>query len=328
MAGEKVVKDGEIVDADDDIQDDVIDDVDDDIDDDIVDDDTQDDDDEDDAKKKEPWMADEDGQPPSTVPVGTHIRMKQKLKGRLHDQSDELTKLREENARLKAGQQTPAQPSKPPRRPKENDFETLAEFDEALSEYDQKMVDYRLQTANRKNEIQRLQMATKAKLEEAVDGHYTRAAKLIQDNGIDTEVYQQADRTVREAMETLMPGRGEFTTDQIISVLGEGSEKVMYFLGRNKNALNELKSLLVEDPTGLRATMYLGQQRERLLNNKQRMSKAPAPGKKVKGDAAPTSAKAKSLLKKRKAAQAVGNLQAAYDIKKQAKQQGIDVSTW
>jgi hypothetical protein len=86
--------------------------------------------------------------------------------------------------------------------------------------------------------------------------------------------------------------------------------------------------LLVEDPTGLRATMYLGQQRERLLNNTRRMSKAPAPGKKVKGDAAPTSAKAKSLLKKRKAAQAVGNLQAAYDIKKQAKQQGIDVSTW
>ena len=327
MAGEKVVKDGEIIDADDDdIQDDLVDD-DDDLDVDAADDDADDDDD-DGSKKKEPWMADEGEQPPSTVPVGTHIRMKQKLKGRLNDQSTELETLREENARLKAAQQAPPTPSKPPRRPKENDFETLAEFDEALSEYDQKMVDYRLQTANQKNAVQQMQLAAKAKLEEAVDGHYSRAAKLIQDNGIDTEVYQQADRTVREAIETLMPGRGDITTDQMISVLGDGSEKVMYFLGRNKNALNELKSLLAEDPTGLRATMYLGQQRERLLNNKRRLSKAPAPGKKVKGDAQPTSAKAKALLKKRKAAQAAGNLQLAYDIKKEAKAAGVDVSTW
>ena len=325
MAGEKVVKDGQIVDADDD--NDVVDndDIDqDDLDAAGVDDDDVDDDDD---KGGEAWMADEEGQPPSTVPVGTHIRMKQKLKGRLSSQNDELTRLREENAQLKAGQRT-QQSSKPPVRPKENDFETLAEFDKALADYDQKMVDFRLQAANQKNAAQQMQLAAKAKLEEAVDGHYTRAAKLIQDNGIDTEVYQQADQTVREAIETLMPGRGDLVTDQIISVLGEGSEKVMYYLGRNKNALNELKTLLVEDPTGLKSSLYLGQQRERLLNNKQRLSKAPAPGKKVKGDATPTSAQEKSLLKKRRAAVKAGNIQLAYDIKKQAKQEGIDVSTW
>lgn len=332
MAGEKVVKDGKIIDADDDSTDIDADDSDldaleTDADADADLDET--DDDEEDGKSKEPWMADEGEQPPSTVPVGTHIKMKQKLKGRLHDQNDELERLKEENARLKAGQLTPATTtSRPPKRPRENEFETLVEFEEALSEYEQKMVDHRLQTANQKNAIQQMQLAAKAKLEEAVDDHYTRAAKLIQDNGIDTEVYQRADRTVREAIEVLMPGKGDFTTDQIISVLGEGSEKVMYFLGRNKNALNELKSLLVDDPTGLKATLYLGQQRERLLNNKQRLSKAPAPGKKVRGDATPNTAKAKALLKKRKAAQAAGNLQLAYNIKKEAKAQGVDVSTW
>jgi len=340
MAGKKVVKDGEIVDADDDVTDVTDDDI---IDDDVTDDDPSDDDDDvtddddpsdddDDPKKKvvkEPWMADEDDSQSSDVPVSTHIKMKQKLKGRISQKDEELERLRQENLQLKAGTALPpVKKAGLPKRPHENDFDTLVEYEEALGEYDQKMVDIRLENANRRTQLQQAQQQARVKLEEAVDGHYSRAAKLIQDNGIDTEVYKQTDLIVREAIENLMPGRGDITTDQMISVIGEGSEKVMYYLGRNKNALNELRTLLVDDPTGLKATIFLGQQRERLVNRKQRASNAPAPSRRVRGDKAPTSAKANSLLKKRKAALNSGNLQRAYDIKKQAKEKGIDVSDW
>jgi len=169
---------------------------------------------------------------------------------------------------------------------------------------------------------------SKYKLESEVDEHYGRAAKLIQENGIDTEVYNQADLIVRGAIESLMPGKGDITTDQVIAVLGDGSEKVIYYLGRKKNALNEFKSLLIEDKTGLKATLFLGRQKERLVNSKRKTSRATPPGTKIKGDDAPTSAKASSLLKRRKEAVKTGNIQLAYDLKKQTKQQGVDVSNW
>jgi hypothetical protein len=333
MAGEQQVIDGEIIDVKDNetITDDSDDsDLSDTSSDDSSDLDDGDESDESDGKKEvETWMADESEQQPSDVPVSTHIRMKQKLKGKLSDKNDELEKLKEENETLKTGMVVSSPQLKElPKKPKEDDFETLSEYDEALAEYDQRMVDVRFDTANKRVEVQRTFQAAKVKLEKTIDDHYSRAAKLIQDNGIDTEVYKAADLIVREAIETLMPGKGDITTDQIISTIGEGSEKVMYFLGRNKNALNELKSLLIEDSSGLKAVLFLGQQRERLLNTKQKISKAPPPGSNISGDDKSSSVKAKSFLKKRKVAIKNGDIQAAYDMKKQAKAAGVDVSNW
>lgn len=284
-------------------------------------------------KVVEPWMEDEDAQTPSDVPVGTHIRMKQKLKGRLTDKNEELETLKAENIALKAGMQTtpstPPQLKELPKKPQEEDYDTIQEHEEALNEYDQKMVDIRLDTANKKVEIRRIHEAAKVKLEEAVDGHYSRAAKLIQDNGIDTEVYKKADQVVREAIETILPNKGDLVADQIISIVGEGSEKVMYFLGRNKNALNEFKSLLMGDSSGLKAAMFLGQQKERLLQTKRKTSNAPPPDGDINGDkSASDSSKGKALLRKREAAIKKGNIQLAYDIKKQARGAGVDVSNW
>jgi hypothetical protein len=58
------------------------------------------------AKKKEAWqMTDEDDEQASSdkVPLGAHINMKKKLKGRLSDQGDEIERLKAENKELKAG---------------------------------------------------------------------------------------------------------------------------------------------------------------------------------------------------------------------------------
>jgi len=293
-----------------------------------VDADADADDDDGEPKEVDAWMADEGDQKPSDVPVSTHIRMKQKLKGRLTDSNEEVARLRAENEALKAGVQQSPKLKVAPKRPRQEDFDTILDHEEALSEYEDKMLEVRLETTNKKVEIKNAQAKAKVDLEKAVDGHYERASKLIQDNGIDTEVYKKTDLVVREAVESIRPGIGDLVTDQIISVLGDGSEKVLFYLGRNKNALNEFKSLLTDDPTGLKASIFLGQQRERLLNTKRKISKAPPPGDDINGDSSPSSAKASAFLKRRQAAIKKGNIQVAYDVKKQAKAAGIDVSNW
>ena len=272
----------------------------------------------------------EGDQKPSDVPVSTHIRMKQKLKGKLADSNEELERLRKENETLKSGITTQTSPTlkELPNRPKEVDFETIQEHDEALVKYDDEMLQIRLDTANKKTELKNAQSRAKENLNQAVDAHYERASKLIQDNSIDTEVYKKSDLLVREAVEATRPGQGDIIVDQIIAIMGEGSEKVLYFLGRNKKALDKFKSLLVDDPSGLKTSLFLGQQKERLLTTKRKTSKAPPPGDDVHGDAAPSSSKGKAFLKRRTAAIKKGDIQAAYDAKKEAKVAGIDVSAW
>jgi hypothetical protein len=306
-------------------------DADDNDDDDNDDDDNDDDNDDDDVKDVEPWMADEGEQKPSDVPVSTHIRMKQKLKGRLTDKDEELERLKKENEVLKSGVSTQTVPilKELPKRPKENEFDTLQEYDEAMIGYDENMLQIRLDTANKKTELKNVQIRAKVDLDKAVDAHYERAAKLIQDNNIDTEVYKKADLIVREAIEGSRPNMGDIIADQIIAIMGEGSEKVLYFLGRNKEALDKFKSLLTDDPSGLQASLFLGQQKERLLTSKRKTSKAPSPGDDVHGDdSVKSSSKGKAFLQRRKVAIKNGNAQAAYDAKKDAKAAGVDVSTW
>jgi hypothetical protein len=256
--------------------------------------------------------------------------MKQKLKGRIADSNEELERLKAENKTLKSGVAAQASPTlkELPKRPKEVDFETIQDYDEALTKYDDTMLQVRLDTANKNTELKNAQVRAKKDLDDKVDAHYARAAKLIQDNNIDTEVYKKADLIVREAVESSRPGLGNIISDQIISIMGEGSEKVLYFLGRNKNALDKFKSLLANDPSGLQASLFLGQQKERLLNSKQKTSRAKPPGDSIRGDAPPSSSKGKAFLKSRKAALKKGDIQAAYDAKKGAKAAGIDVSAW
>jgi len=288
-----------------------------------------DDDNDDDDDNVETWMTDDDDDDSqlSDVPVSTHIRMKRKLKGRLSEKDEELERLREENTALKSGVAVQVPLKDLPKRPREQDFETIAEFETALAEHDDKMLNARLDATEQRRELKRRQSAAKANIEQAVDDHYDRAANLIKDNKIDIKVYKTADRRVREVVEAVKPGLGDTVTDSIISILGEGSEKVMYFLGRNPKALGQFKNLLENDPSGLKASVFLGKQQERLLNSRRKTSKARPPADDVKGDKV-TPQKGKALLKKRKAALKADNVQLAYDLKKQAKAQGVDVSNW
>lgn len=280
---------------------------------------------------KELWMEEEEegeqdpDDPSKQVPVGKFVSVKKKLKGQISDRDEEIERLKKE--RDDALKLKPKEKETVLIRPKRDDFDTDELFDEAFDTYSQSRTAETITRSRLEDQQKAGQKQAQEELTEAVDGHYDRAATLIEKSGIKPEVYQAADTTVRKAVEAVTPNLGDIIVDQVISILGEGSEKVMYFLGRNKAALAKFQNLLESDKSGMKAAVYLGQEKQRLTNPLKLKSTAPDPVTGIKGDAPATGVEAK-FKKKYNAAHKGNNSQAAYNAKKEAKAAGVDVSSW
>ena len=279
--------------------------------------------------EKEPWMEEDDGEqdpddPSKNVPVGKFVGLKKKLKGQISDRDEEIEKLKLENAKLaklKPKEETTLI------RPKRDDFDDDEAFDEAFDTYNQSRTAEAINRTRLEDQQKLEGQQAQGTLTAAVDSHYERAETLIEKSGIKPEVYKAADTTVRQAVEAVTPTLGDVIVDQVISILGEGSEKVIYFLGRNKTALSKFQSLLMSDKSGMKAAVYLGQEKQRLTNPLKLKSTAPDPVTGIKGDMAVTGATGR-YKKKYDAAHGKSNLQDAYNTKKEAKAAGVDVSNW
>ena len=297
----------------------------------MADDDLEADDDEEKPEPEE-WQAsedDKDGKPADLgdMPVAAHVRYKKKKKIADEKTAAELEVLRKENEALKSGTFKPEQAPVRPTRAEFGDDET---YYQKLEQYEDQMAILRQKRQNFQNNRQQQQKTYIEITEKAVDAHYERAAKVVKDTGISAEVYQETDKVVRQAVESIMPKMGDVVVDQAITIIGEGSEKVLYYLGRNQTALDRFKSLLAEDKSGMKAMVFLGQQKERLTGTKKRRSNAPAPAPNANGESggASESAKTKKLKKQYTEAHKKGNAQAAFDAKRAAKAAGADVSSW
>jgi hypothetical protein len=264
-----------------------------------------------------------------SVPVAAHVKLKHKLKGKLTEQDALIQSLREENEQLKKQQPVtvPSAPINPPKRPRSADFGTDAEYEDAMDEYEEKHREYITQVALL-NTAQNTKVEERERaVEQAVDDHYTRAEKLVKENNINPEVFKQTDITVKSMIESVMPKAGEKVFSQLVSNLGEGSEKTMFYLGRNKVAQLEFRSRLADDPTGIKAAIYLGTISERVSGAKNQTSQSPAPATQLQGDTE-SSVKGAALYRKWADAHGKSNTQLAYNLKKEARAKGIDTSKW
>jgi hypothetical protein len=275
------------------------------------------------------WMKeDDDSQALSdTMPISAHIRAKRKLKGKIGEKDSEIEELRKEIQELKSQRQVIPPKGRTLVRPNRDAFDTMEEYEAALDEYEDKRIESKLSVVQGQNQSRVAQTNAMNKLNAAVDGHYLRADKLITESGISAETYKQADEVVRNAVEAVRPGFGNIIVDQVISILGEGSEKVLYKIGRSKALRGELITLLSEDPHGLRATAFLGEMKAKLSLTTKRKSNAPPPSSETNGDSV-TSSSERVFRKKYDSAHNSGNSQAAYNAKKAAKAAGVDTSSW
>lgn len=299
-----------------------------DSDDDTSDDDTDDDDDKDDDKDPpaEAWMASEEDSDADDLKFtdGDAASIRKKYKARADKKDDENDQLRQRITELENKKPTvDAMKDKP----KRDDFDSEDEFHEAVT-------DYKIDLRDNKNNAANASAAKKQALDlrdkqvsTDLDAHYVRAHALAAKSKITPETYQAADLKVRKALEVIFPKDGDAICDTLISITGEGSEKVFYHLGVNPTKLGKFIELLKKDRNGMAASSYLGRLNAELAQPAKRVSKAPAPGADVQGGSVGAGTD-KNLQKQYKAAHKAGDVQKAFNIKKKAKAAKIDVKDW
>lgn len=281
------------------------------------------------SAETEDWMKGEETQADRKF-TGSDIKAaKTKLRAKLERQHESVVdELKAEIEALK--QETPASVVENAK-PKREDF---YENDDPEGAYIDALTDWKIEqkSVNQVKQSQEREMQAKVQQREAaiknlVDQHYERAVVLASESGISPELYQSADLVVRSAIEALFPKKGDMITDSLIANLGDGSEKVFYNLGVNRSRLSELKQSLEDDPSGLKASMFLGKLSAQLVAPQKRTTNAPAPTTQLSGEKQ-KDVGFRALKKRYDDAHKQGNLQAAFDAKREARRAGANVKTW
>lgn len=195
-----------------------------------------------------------------------------------------------------------------------------------LAEYSEKLVEKKLRERDTEQTATAQQIQHKQKIDSEVNKHYERASALIAQGKVSEDNFKASELLVRKAFSESSNMDPDYLTDYFISVLGDGSEKVVTHLGINAAALSKLKETLKEDPSGLRTAAYLGSLNEKFKSaTVNKLSNAPKPDTPLKGTANVSSGSAKgAYLKAEKAGDVSGMLAA----KRAAKAKGLDTSNW
>ena len=249
-------------------------------------------------------------------------KMQAKVQKKL-DERDE--KIKELEAKLHQPQAAPTTP-----KPKREDFYDQDDADEA---YLEALADWKIENRQAKAAAEQaaakkqLEQAQRAKeIESSVNQHYVRAEKLAEKSGISAEAFQNAEYQVRAAVDSVFPEGGDAITDALISQIGEGSEKVLFNLGVNKQRRDALISKLKDDPSGIAAALFIGKLQADLSGTTKKVTNAPKPAPQVSGDEKVGDASA--MLRKYQKAHKSGNAQEAFNIKRQAKAAGHNTKAW
>lgn len=167
-----------------------------------------------------------------------------------------------------------AAPAKPPTL-EQFDFDESA-YQAAVADYYTGSIDQRFASAQQKQLEQQQQQQFAQRIESDVNSHYERVSKI----GFG-EDYIPAEKAARDRF-------GDFAVEQMISAVGEGSEKVIYHLGLNPDAMEEVAKLLSQDNTGFKALSHLGRLAEKLNSQpvQKKISQAPAADRGVTGGTA------------------------------------------
>jgi len=176
---------------------------------------------------------------------------KRKLKGKLGEKDNEIEALRQEVNQLKQGVKGGVNPTE---KPKRSDYLDADDPDEA---YLDALHEWKSSFQQDNTERRQAALQAKKEIDANVDRHYKSAGDLIKKHGISPEVYQQADQSFRSSIEQVLPKKGDIIADFLIASLGEGSDKTVFHIGRNKAKLAEFQSKLLEDPSGVKAAMFI-----------------------------------------------------------------------
>lgn len=265
-------------------------------------------------------------QKPSPEEALVYKLTKQKQKTR--EYKSELEELKAEIAALKSGQVAPQAQAKPQQQEEkyppvpllyENGIDTPEQYQKAYQKWvsDCKAVDQRnAQRSETENQFKRRTEEVTRKLAERV-GKFAVEHKIK-----DERVIGAIERATSEIDGAT---KIEGSLAYLLDAVGDGSERVAYYIGTNDTAMNKVKGLLQEDPTGLRASAYMARLVGQLKpNQRTKTSKAPPPDQPVKGDASSTGSIAKRLQSEWDKAE---KREEMVKIRKKAREAGVKLRT-
>lgn len=282
------------------------------------------------GKVNEPWFEEEpDGDAEGkVVPLQSHINTRNKLKGKIADVEDENADLKRQLEELQNGSPKPSAVDVG-EKPKREQFLEEEDPEEAYLDAVLEWRETKTLKESQAGQQRQQQLKVQQEVSDSVNDHYKRAEDLVKTAGIDESVYVSADKAFRESIEAVLPKRGDAVTDALIHQIGEGSEKIIVYVGRNQERMGKLQQALQADPTGIKATMLIGEWKGEINAPAKRKTNAPEPAPGPGGQQPSTSAaEVKRLKKAYDQAHKNKDAQKAYNAKKKAKAAGVDVTNW
>ena len=231
---------------------------------------------------------DPDQQKPSPEDALVYKLTKQKQKTR--EYKSEIDELREELKALREGrqpqaqsrQQQPAQQYPPIPVLYEDGIDTPEQYRAAFMKWEAER-----QAIDRRNaQADQQQSEYKRQMEDMTHNLAKRLGKFASEHKIkDERVISAAEKATSEIDEaTKIDGSLAYLLDSV----GDGGERVAYYIGTNDAAMTKVKGLLQQDKTGMKAIAEMTRMAERLKpKHSSRTSKAPAPDRPIKGDGSP-----------------------------------------
>lgn len=296
------------------------------------DDDQGDDDKGEDDKPSDDFELELDGEPDpdrqSHDPVKSVVHKLTKTRKRAQAAESEAEKLQRENEELKAqlaGRSPQTEPDKPqeaavkyPPVPVlyENGLNTQEQYNEAYQKWWAECRRIDQESDKRNTEKRRFEQTLNEKKESLANN----VVKFMQENKISEDRVVSAIETATEAFDDAMQIEGTFAW--LMDSVGDGSERVAYYLGTNENARGKILELMEKDPSGLKATAEMTRMAVGLKPKKRKQtSQAPEPDEAVRGDG--SSPSARKLQEAYDKASDKSDLRKMRDIKRKAEAKGV-----
>lgn len=154
-----------------------------------------------------------------------------------------------------------------------------AKYDAAVKKFWRDMKSY----DNRHSEADRAQANQKQRIEDMTKNLAIRAGKFATDNKVNVDRVASALERATDEIDSHVniPGALAYLLDSV----GDGGERVAYYIGTNEAALSQVKAMLKEDPNGLKAIAHMTRLAEKLKpKHSKQISNAPEPDQSLKGD--------------------------------------------
>lgn len=248
-------------------------------------------------------------------------RLKAKTKSEEAESELEVVKRQLEELQKSISQPKPVTSAAEPRIPDLYDKEIDGDrdkYDAAMKQWYRDMAAYQ----NRHNQADQAQVEHKQKLESMTKNLAVRAAKFASENKVKVDrVVDALDKATSEIDDVAgVDGAMAYLLDSV----GDGSERVAYYIGTNESARAQLKQLLQDDRNGLKAIAHMTRLVEKLKpKHSKQLSKAPEPDESLKGDKT-TSVSADKL---QKLWDKETDPQKLMQIRKQAREMGVALKT-